>query len=288
MAYKKGPKGPKGPQEYICEDCDYKTDRKSKYDRHITTRKHQMFTNVYKMLTEKGPVHTCDCGKIYKYRQSLYKHKKTCSEVNKESSQIDPSLVMKLINENINLQKQMSEQQETYQKQISELIPCVGNNNNNKFNINVFLNETCKDAMTLTDFVNNLELTLSDLDIVGEHGYLKGMSDIFINRLKQIDITKRPIHCSDLKREILYIKNDELDWKKENPEKVEVTKAINQIHNNNFKQIQNWTEEHPHLMVNDHPDQVKYINIISNCTKDSPDETSKIVKNIAKETIISK
>jgi len=282
MDYKKGSNG---TQEYICKGCDYSTTIKSKYTRHINTRKHKMITNDYK----KSPLYTCECGKIYKYRQGLHKHKQSCSHNDTEkSTQIDPSLVMKLVNENINLQKQMSEQQEIYQKQIAELIPKVGNNNNNKFNINVFLNETCKDAMTLTDFVNNLELTLSDLDIVGEHGYLKGMSDIFINGLKQLDITKRPIHCSDLKREILYIKNDELVWKKEEPEKMEVTKAIHKIHNNNFKQIKNWSEEHPNLMTNDHPDQLKYINIVSNCTNDSSQETSKIVKNIAKETIISK
>jgi len=211
-------------------------------------------------------------------------------------------LKMNLINENVNLQKQMTEQMESYQnqlieqnkthqQQISNMIPCIGNNNNNttnKFNLNVFLNETCKDAMTLTDFVNNLTLSLADLDMVCENGYMKGTSDIFINGLKQLDITKRPIHCSDLKRETLYVKNDELDWKKEDTDNPQVINAIHKIHHKNFKQIQDWQTEHPHVMVNDHSDQSKYTKLISICTNDTERETSKIVKNIAKESIIMK
>jgi len=277
--------------EFICNECDYITTRKSSYDKHLQTRKHKMLTNANERLIEKDArLFSCECGKSYKHNSSYHRHINKC-----KMNRVDSSLILKLINENITLQKQNSDQTKIHQqqlleqqKQISDMIPRIGNTTNNKFNLNIFLNETCKDAMTLTDFVNNLEITLGDLDMVGEHGYMKGVSEIFIKGLRQMDITKRPIHCSDLKREILYIKQDELEWKKEHVDKQQVTDAIHKIHNNNFKQIKNWTEEHPNLTTNDHPDQIKYMNIISNCMNDSSQETSKIVKNIAKETTISK
>jgi len=292
----------KGANKYFCKKCDYSTTKKGNYDRHILTRKHKILTNTDKYLQNSIETndqrYSCICGKSYKYRQSLFTHKKTCTQCIEKGSDIErlnPSLIIKLMNENINLQQQMGEQQKQMgeqQKQISELIPRIGNNNNNninnKFNLNVFLNETCKDAMTLTDFVNNLSLTMSDLDLVGEHGYIRGTSDIFINGLKQLDITKRPIHCSDLKRETLYVKNDTLNWKKEDIDKPHVTKAIQQIHQNNFKQINGWIHAHPHLLINDHSDQSNYMKIVSSCTGDTEQDTSKIVKNIMKESVISK
>lgn len=305
MDTKKEQKEQKGATKYICKLCDYVTVKKGNYDRHLYTRKHKMIHMDTKWIHEKEPEteqFICSCGKQYKYSQGLSKHAIKCTYVKKldVDKSIDPTLVMKLINENVNLQKQMTEQMESYQKQlvqqneshqkqISEMIPCIGNNNNNttnKFNLNVFLNETCKDAMTLTDFVDNLTLSLTDLERVCENGYMKGTSDIFINGLKQLDVSKRPIHCSDLKRETLYIKNDELDWKKEDTDNPQVINAIHKIHQNNFKQIQHWQNKHPHLMVSDHSST--YAKLISICTNDNDYETGKIVKNIAKESIIVK
>jgi len=279
--------------EYICKKCDYYTNRKSSYIKHLNTNKHQMITNDKKMITSKVAnelLHVCVCGKSYKFYSGLSRHKNNCINItkNKGIETGDSKVITNLLNENIEMRKLMMEQQQ----QISELIPRIGNNNNNtiknKFNLNVFLNETCKDAMTLTDFVNNLEITLGDLEMVGEHGYMKGLSDIFVNGLRQMEINKRPIHCSDLKRETLYIKNDELDWKKEDTNNPHVTKAIRTIHHKNFKQIRDWKCEHPYLMVPDHPDQHQYMKIVSNCMEDSDQDTSQIIKTIAKEAAIYK
>jgi hypothetical protein len=176
----------------------------------------------------------------------------------------------------------------------------ITNNNNNisnnitknKFNLNIFLNEQCKDAMNIMDFVNSFQLKLSDLERVGELGYVKGISHIVVNKLKALDICKRPIHCSDLKRETMYVK-DENAWEKENGKNEKITKMIKHVAHRNQLQINEWRQENP---AHKDPESFlcdKFLAIVNQsmggCTEDDDiNNYNKIIKNIAKEVIIDK
>ena len=182
-------------------------------------------------------------------------------------------------------------------KQMIELAKNSGNNNNNttnnnNFNLNFFLNETCKNAMNIMDFVNQLQVGSKDLEETGRLGFAEGISKIFINGLKQIDINDRPVHCSDSKRETLYIK-DNNQWNKENEDKTILTNALKHVAHKNMKQISEWTKEHPEYNDYDSKQNDRYLKIVSEAMSGSSKEETnknynKIIKNIAKETIIDK
>jgi hypothetical protein len=167
------------------------------------------------------------------------------------------------------------------------------NNNNNKtFNLHFFLNEQCKDALNIKDFIDSIKLQLSDLETTGKIGYVEGISKVFIKNLKELDTTKRPIHCSDFKREILYVK-DENRWLKENEDKDKLQQAIKEVANKNIKQIIEWTKENPGCYDSNSKNNDKYLKIISNSMSGSSVEEqqkniNKIISNVAKEVIIEK
>jgi len=198
-----------------------------------------------------------------------------------------------LITQNQEFQKMLLEQN----KQIIELSNkssnIINNNNcNNRFNINVFLNEKCKDAINITDFVNSLQLSVQDLENVGQHGFIDGISKIFLNGLKQLDIYKRPIHCCDLKREIMYIK-DQDTWEKDDGEKQKMKSAIKTVSHRNIQNIPEWKKLHPQCSDGESKKNDEYLHIVSNSMgaytqQEDDDNYNKIVKKIAKEVVIDK
>ena len=288
----------KSPFAFSCEKCDYHTSKKSDYNKHILTSKHQ---NTTKILTNTdtnatnvaGNVFTCDCGKYYKFRQSLYHHKKTCKieEKNEQSSEPmlshDPSdkeLIMLLIKENSELKNMMM-------KVIENGTHNTTNSHNKSFNLQFFLNETCKDAMNIMDFVDSIKLQLSDLEKVGEIGYVDGISNIITTNLKALDVTQRPIHCADRKRETLYIK-DENKWEKEDDEKNKLRKAIKRVACKNQRLIPKFKEAHPDCIKAASRFSDQYNKMIIESMGGSGDndleKEDKIIKKITKEVVIDK
>ena len=219
-------KVPKSAIKYECVSCLYKTSHKSHYTKHLQTNKHKTNVMMTKCLhLEKSAVtRICECGKEYKYRQSYSRHKKTCNYKKQENKEDANETVLKLITENkeiMNLLLKQSDENKELRNQISELIPRVGNNNK-QFNINVFLNEKCRDAISMKDFVENITITMRDLDFTKENGNIKGITNIITNNLSKLSLYKRPLHCYDKKKKVLYIKNKE--WEQD-----EDYKQINSI-----------------------------------------------------------
>ena len=288
-------------KRFECMFCDFECSKLSDMKRHTTTLKHKMETvgNHKTEENEKGKEKEkekcivsfllCECGKKYSNRSGLWKHKKKCEICQyEEKTQLNSlsEVVVELVKQNKEFKKMIVDL--SSQSQTSSVV----NNNttiNNKFNLNIFLNETCKDALNLTDFIDSLKLSLVDLENVGSIGFVKGISNIFIKGLKQLDVKKRPIHCSDLKRETMYIKNSDA-WEKENEEKAHLKKAIKLIANKNITQIPEWRETNPEYMDSDSKKNDDYMNIIQETFTKESDETNyhKIIKNVAKNVIIDK
>lgn len=296
---------PKIAKNYRCECCYYECSKQSDYNKHLLTSKHKKMT----MLTKKAAklaetTFICNCGKEYTTRQGLWKHKKICIDTfdtNKIISENVPTdeptlkeMFLKVVEQN---QAILLENQEM-RKLLSETIPKIGNttnnttNNNNQFNLQFFLNEQCKDALNIGDFVEQIKLQLSDLDMIGRVGYVEGMSKIFMRNLHALDVFKRPIHCSDLKRETLYVK-DKNAWEKENAENVKITRAIKEVEHKNIKQLPQWVEENPTAEDTETKKHMEYQNILleamGGSTLENDDKKrEKIIRNIAKEVTIDK
>ena len=297
--------------KFHCEQCDYYTSKKSNFDKHILTAKHQKcyFGNNLEINGNDDNSTVCKtCGHKYKTISGLWKHSKKCSQ--KDKTQILLDMIKKdenvkdyLMEQNKQLISQLSEQNKTLLEQNTKLfeiaqtsnkVGTVNNtiNSNNKFSINVFLNETCKDALNLTDFVNQINLSISDLEETGKLGYAEGISQVFINNLNGIDYTKRPIHCSDSKREILYIKDDD-QWVKESDSKDKLTNAIKIVANKNIKQIPKWQKANPKYNDPQSKQNDKYMKMLCEVMSGSSKEEqqrnyNKIIKNITKEVVIDK
>jgi hypothetical protein len=243
---------PKNPKTFCCEKCVYNTSNKKDYNRHLGTRKHinndKMMTNNDELSPKIPNIYKCECGKVYKHRQGLHFHKKKCNYThpiqNTDNNQ-QLQFIVELIKDNKEIKECLLEQN----KQVIELAKLAGNNNNttnshNKFNINMFLNEKCKDALNISDFVSQLNIGIKDLEETGRLGFADGISKIFINGLNQLDIHNKPIHCNDSKREVLYIKDSD-KWTKENDSKPILTKAIKEVAYKNMKQISEWQKIYP-------------------------------------------
>jgi len=206
-------------------------------------------------------------------------------------------MFMQLIQQNQDLQNLLVKQDESHKKQISEIIPKIGNTNcnnttNNKFNMNIFLNEQCKDAIPLMEFVNNLKLTVEDLDNTGKEGIVKGLTDIITKGLNELDITKRPIHCSDIKRETLYIK-DEDKWVKDDKDKTIVSDAISKVTHEAHNFFPKWLDEHPNCWKEDSPYHEQYMIMVTNRFGKGEENfhennTKQVIKNIAKKVMVDK
>jgi len=290
---------PKTPPKFECEPCDFKCCKKSEFDRHLDTRKHKMLTDPDDFLSKKTPTKfLCECGKEYKHRQSLFYHKKTCqnnTEHNtseKELNLTDKEIIKMLIKENSEFKNMILDVVKSIQPNNTTNNNNNITNNNNHFNLQIYLNETCKDAINLVDFVESLQVQLKDLEETARLGYSEGVSKIFINGLNKLDVTMRPIHCSDAKRETLYIK-DQDEWTKEDPLKTHLTKAIKTVSNKNIQQIFEWQKKYPEYKDPESRQSDTYMEMICNTMSGSSKEEQdknmdKIVKNIAKEVVIDK
>ena len=293
---------PKSSQKFCCEFCNYTTSRLSQYDRHLETSKHKRITlnNLDNKEDKSKSSYACKCGKSYKYMSGLSKHKKVCSQIVNENLKqeveittkektCDSDLLTFLLKENQEFKQMIIEQNNKLMElAVKPTTTINGNNNcNNRFNINMFLNEKCKDAMNIMDFVDSLKLTLSDLEKTGEIGYVKGISNIIVNGLNQLDVYKRPIHCSDSKRETLYVKDNNA-WEKEKEDKQKITRAIKHISIRNAKQVGAWTKENKGYNDSSNKKNDKYLKIVSEANGGEPEEINKIISNISSKVVIDK
>lgn len=241
-------------KKYTCKKCDYFTSNRSNWKKHILTPKHKNGNNGNKKVAKKKGFCCGVCGRQYKYRSGLSRHKKSCNG----NVMIEPGVlrtVKKLIEEN----EKKNDLLEKIVNQNKKLIPMVGNNNNNKISINVFLNEHCKNAMNMTDFIEGINVSLDDLNYTNENGYVKGISNIFVKHLTDMKITERPIHCSDKKRLKFYIKDENKWGKDESHEKI--NKTIQDITIKQIKKVREWETEHPDYMK-DAELQKEWLNMI--------------------------
>ena len=267
---------------FCCDICQYKTDKKSSFSNHLLTLKHKTAFNFIKKCSD---MFDCNiCSKTFNCRSGLWRHKKKCIAQEEITDWKDNNLVQILIKENSEMKSLILEVCKNMQPNNN----IITNNSHNKtFNLNVFLNEECKDAMNLTDFVDSLQLQLSDLEKVGELGYVNGLSNIIIRNLKALDINKGPVHCSDAKRETIFIKEAD-KWEKENEENEKLHKAIKTIANKNIRMIPKWREKHPDCAHSESSKSDQYNNIIIQSLDTNVTSNQKIIRNIAKEVKIDK
>ena len=289
---------------FICDCCDYKCSKNSEYIKHLLTPKHIGNASGNKIISTV--IFTCKfCNKIYKSRKGLWGHNKKCNDEiitnssnNINEDNIHPSsngeiknlttMVIELMKSNSELQKQMIEVCKN--SSITNINSNNRNNNNKTFNLQFFLNEQCKDAMNISDFANSFELQLSDLESVGELGYVDGITKLMLDKLNSMDIYKRPIHCSDAKREILYVK-DEDRWEKEGRSNPKLRRAIKTVSFKNMKLAVLWSDTYPESKSSESRLNDVYMKLIIQSTGGSGeigDSEDKIIRRIAKEIFIDK
>ena len=285
--------------KFYCKNCDYGTSKKSSYDDHLLSTKHKIGdigdkigdTNSAFFCLSSKEKHVCEnCNKSYVSRNGLWKHKKKCITINQANNHEEPTdkdLIIMLIKQNTEL-LEIVKGGTTNNNNIN-----INNNSNNKtFNLQVFLNDTCKDAMNINDFVSSIQMQLCDLETTGRLGYVEGVSKIILNNLKNLNKHLRPIHCSDPKREVLYIKNEN-EWIKETDDKSILTKAIKVIANENIKQISQFKKLYPDCTDSESNKNDLYLKIVFNAMSGSTKEETekninKIISNLAKSVVIDK
>ena len=295
---------------FFCENCNYSTDKKSNYNKHLLTAKHIYLQNTDKKVAKVANNFNCICGKIYKHRQSLYTHQNNCKIFNNNDNLVNDTsnnsqliqnnitqdVVLKLISENndikkllVTQQQQLIEQQkhlEEQHKQLFEIVPKIGNNtinNNQRFNINVFLNEKCKDAINMTDFIKSIEVSLQQLDFTKQNGLVNGLSKTIMDNMNKLSLYERPMHCTDVKRETLYIKDEDV-WSKDN-NKEKIKKAIRKASGKNYNALQDWKETNPDFLTNDSKTEY-FTKTITTIGKPTESIDTKVIKNLCKETYI--
>ena len=276
-------------KEYKCDACDYVTCKKSDYTKHLSTRKHTLLINTNGNSLNIRDF-KCECGKIYKHQSSLWNHKQKCividmqiDEVNNPEVEVAKKLVQaeEKNNQLMNVLTNMTQSIKNLESKIDNQPPQTTNNIVNNFNLNVYLNETCKDALNLTDFVDSIQLQLKDLENMGKMGYVDGMSNLIITELNNLEKERRPIHCSDLKRDILYIKDNDV-WEKDNSK---VQEAVVKLEKKNFKQMPAWLEENPQAKCPTSEKSTTFHDILQGSFSQQEDKKlRKVLKNIAKAT----
>jgi hypothetical protein len=283
--------------KYYCKNCDYGTCKKSNIENHYRTNKHiSMISNENKPFSSSKIFQCEKCDKEYKDYSGLWRHNKKCKNIletdiedEKSNEPSDKDLIMLLIKKNDELQNIVMEviKNGTHNKNSYN----TTNSHNKAFNLNFFLNETCKDAMNIMDFVDSIKLQLSDLEKVGELGYIEGISNIIVKNLKELDVTQRPVHCTDKKREILYIK-DEDKWEKEDETKKKMRKVVKKVADKNARLLPKFKEEHPDCIKSTSKYSDQYNKIIIESMGGPGDNDSekeeKIIKKVSKEVLIER
>ena len=284
----------KSSKNYCCIICDYNTSRSSQYERHLLTRKHSILTQTHN-LDKKGSelFFACECGKNYKYRQSLYTHKKNCTfleptNLKDVSLNSTNSNILNLSNELIfEVVKKQQDQIIELTNTIKELIPKLGNTtittNNHKFNIQVFLNEKCKDAINMRDFIRSIEVSFLQLDYTKQNGLVNGLSNVIIENMNKLGLYQRPIHCTDIKREILYIKEND-EWEKD-VNKDKIKNVIKEVSTKQFSALCNWTKENPDFQNNE-SQQNYYTHTLVAIANNKEQNEEKIIKKLCSNSYV--
>ena len=273
---------------FYCENCNYTTSNKFDYNKHLLTTKHLKVTLGDTKVRKNYSNNICsNCNKVYVSRNGLWKHKKSCDD--KTSCQkTNDTKQFELFTEVIK-----TTVIEVMKNGCNNINTNSHNNSHNKtFNLNFYLNETCKEAINIDEFVKSIKVQLDDIEHTGRVGYVNGVSNIIINNLNSMNTHKRPIHCTDEKREVLYIKNDG-EWIKETDTKPILTNAIKTIANKNIQAITEWKKNHPDCTDINSKKNNLYLKIVSNSmagiSKEECEKNyNKIIKNIVKENIIDK
>ena len=308
--------------KFCCDKCHFKCFTNTDWNRHIATAKHIKTTNNNeKNLENLAPKYICNnCENEYNDRAGLWRHKKKCEKIENnennennivnnicESFNITPEIILNVIQQNQEFKDMLIEQNKQNQEfkdllieqnktiiELSKNNTIINNTNNchNKtFNLQVFLNETCKDAMNIMDFVDSIKIQLSDIESIGELGYVNGMSKLIIKHLNALDENMRPVHCSDPKRDSLYVKDKNV-WEKEDPENKKIKKAIKYISNKNICALPEWKAKYPDCIYSDSNKSDQYNHIVLEAMGGSGDndaeKADKIVKKIAKVVTIDK
>ena len=288
---------------FICKKCDYKCSKKSDYNKHLLTSKHKNRTelnNLEQNVAKNRQIFICKkCNKEYKARNSLWYHEKQCITNNTKENN-DKDLIMILINENKDFKRlllEMGKEKDEYKTMMLKVIEngtnninCNNNSHNKTFNLQFFLNETCKDAMNIMDFIDSIKLQLTDVERVGEIGYVEGISNIIVKNLKELDITQRPVHCTDKKRETLYVK-DENKWEKDET-KQKMHKLVKRVASKNARLLPKFKEAHPDCSKSVSKFSDQYNKIIVESMGGSGDndfeKEEKIIAKISKEILVEK
>ena len=300
-------------KKYHCDICSISCAKQTEWNRHINTNKHKINENGEK-TNQNQPKHICKCGKIYKDRSGLWRHCKICNvNISDETDEQNKppvmneniigifikenadfkNLILEIVKNNTDLQKQNQD----LQKQMIEVCKNSNTTINNKnshnktFNMQIFLNEHCKDAMNIKDFADSFKLEISDFEKVGHLGYVDGISDIIIKKLNELDVHKRPIHCSDTKRDIMYVHADNV-WTKENSDHDQVRLLVQRITAKNIRLIHIWQDLYPNSRNNMHQLNDTYMSLTRQAMGGFggtiPENETKIIKKIAKTVFIDK
>jgi len=306
--------GPKGPLKFECKLCDYTTSKHSQYDRHLSTGKHKRLTNPNEN-GQKSTIHSCHCGKIYKHLSSLCKHRKYCDDneykqeplhFTQHNQSDNTTLIVELLKQNHEFKDLIVEERREFQKiitdqnkQMMEMAGKAGNNtnchntnSNNKFNLNFFLNETCKNAITMNDFIQTMEVTVDDFINTGNVGFVDGISKVMVERMREMEMHTRPMHCTDLKRETIYIKDSE-KWEKDEDKRV-LRNAVKHVAKKNHAQLRTWFDnsqpEVEQIGTEECENYFKYYKAALGGYGKEEDRIfeDKIMKNVMKETVINR
>jgi hypothetical protein len=298
-------------KKYHCKKCDYSTCNLYDFNKHNNTKKHLVndnstFSTVLSQKSQDKQFTCINCNKSYKDNSGLWKHKKKCcneqEDTEDSNNKITPELVMNILHQNKELQQMLIEQHKQNNELQNKVLELAKNNSmtncnnttnshNKTFNLQVFLNETCKDAMNIMDFVDSLKIQLSDFENVGKLGFVNGISKIIVKNLNSLDETKRPVHCTDAKREVMYVK-DQDKWEKENDNKQTLRKAIKQVAHKNSKLLKDFTSKHPGCEKSDSRFSDEYNKLVVEAFggkgNNELEKEDKIIKNIAREVTIDK
>jgi hypothetical protein len=296
-------KSPKISYKFYCVCCNYKCCKQSEYNKHLLTNKHKNLQNPTLNPTSKisDKPYNCICGKMYKHSSTMYAHKKKCNINNDTENDTENDIKNNDTTNKDDLINYLMKENQEFKNLILEIVKKDTYNNNNinthtnshnkTFNLQFFLNETCKDAMNIMDFVDSVKLQLSDLENLGKIGYVEGISDIIVKNLNSLDESKRPVHCTDTKREVMYVK-DENKWEKENENKQKIRKAIKCIAHKNSKLLNDFRDKHPDCIKANSKFSDQYNKLVVEALGGKGDndleKEDKIIRNISKEVTIDK
>jgi hypothetical protein len=298
-------KSPNQISGFNCVKCNYFTRFKRDYNKHLKTKKHN-YANLEQNINQ------CPfCNKTYSSSSNLWKHKKNCNnelinnksdeslqelKQDKPKEQNQSEMIYELIKQNKELQVFLMEQNnkimELTKNQTTIINQNNTTNNNNQFNLNFFLNEQCKNALNIQDFLDNIQLNVADIEATGRLGYVNGISRILINKLKELDVYTRPLHCTDYKRETIYIKDKDI-WEKEPNEKPKLKQIVKIVAKKNLRQLPAWQEENPDFKEVATAKNDEFVKISLSCLgsstpEDDERDTNKILRNVLKEVIVEK